>query len=391
MPRLDHLRIALAHDWLVGLRGGELVLDRLARLAGPTVLYTLVADGRPLTPAIDACRVVTSPLQRLPGAARGGRRLYLPLMPWAVERLAVAPCDLLVSTSSAVMKSIRPPEGVPHLCYCHAPARYVWQAVGAYGTGAGWWRGLGLRLVRGRLRRWDRVTSSRVTRFVANSRHIAREIERCFDREAAVVHPPVRTAWFTPDPAVPREDWLLVAGALEPYKRVDLAIEAARRGGWRLKVAGTGSQARALTRRARGAAVDMLGWVDGTALRDLYRRARALLYPQVEDFGISAVEAQACGCPVIAVAAGGALDTVNDRTGVLFEGQRVETLVDAVAALDRARINPAACRASAERFGEARFDDEMTEQMLAAAGGEPTAPARSADRCHRSAPPACRH
>jgi glycosyltransferase involved in cell wall biosynthesis len=356
-------RVALAHDWLVGMRGGERVLDRLARLFGPTDLYTLVDDGHPMTPAIAQCRVVTSPLQRLPGAAGRLRRHYLPLMPWAVGRLRVAPCDLVVSTSSAVMKSIVPPEGVPHLCYCHSPARYLWEQTEDYAIGAGGRvRAFGLGLLGPRLRRWDCATADRVTRFLANSAHTAARIRRCFDREADVVHPPVRTEYFTPDPAVERERWLLVVAALEPYKRTDLVVDAAARGGFGLKVVGTGSQAEALAARA-GGTVEMLGHVDDARLRDLYRRARALVFPQQEDFGIIAVEAQAAGCPVIAARAGGAVETVTPETGVFMEETSVTGIVEAVEALDAAAIDPAACRANAERFSEARFDEAILDHV----------------------------
>ncbi len=348
----------------MGLRGGEWVLDRLARLFGPTDLYTLVSNGRPLTEAIGACRVVTSALQRLPGAAGRWRRHYLPLMPWAVERLKVAPCDLLISTSSAVMKSIRAPAGTPHLCYCHSPARYVWEQTAAYGHGSGGGlRRLGLRAVRRRFQRWDRASAGRVTKFLANSAYTAGRIRDYYGRAAAVVYPPVRTDWFTPRrEARPREEWLLVVGALEPYKRADLVVEAARRAGIPLKVAGEGSQLEALRVAAAGAAggaVQMLGWTDDRTLRDLYRRARALVFPQVEDFGIAAVEAQAAGCPVIAYAGGGALETVTPATGVFFEQQSVEALLEAVARLQRAEIDPGACRANAERFSERVFDQQI--------------------------------
>jgi len=360
-------RITLAHDWLVGKRGGELVLDRLAGLFGPTDLYTLVDNGVAISEAISACRVVTSPLQRFPGAGGRLRRHYLPLFPWAVERLRVDPCDLLISTSSAVMKSIIPPDRTPHLCYCHAPARYLWTQPDAYGSRRGSagarLRLVGLRAIRKSFCRWDRRTASRVTRFLANSRYIADEIRRCFDREAHVVHPPVATDWFTPATTVQREDWLLVVSALEPYKRVDIAIEAANRLGIRLKVAGSGSQ-RAALQSIAGPTVEMLGWVQGEALRDLYRRARALLYPQIEDFGITAVEAQACGCPVVAVKAGGALDSVTDETGVFFAESETDALCDALRVLDRRQIDPVACRGNAERFAADVFDREMTRHVV---------------------------
>ena len=360
---LEKCRITLAHDWLVGKRGGEAVLDRLARLFGPADLYTLVDDGVPITEAISACRVVTSPLQRLPGARGRLRRHYLPLLPWAVERLRVEPCDLLISTSSAVMKSIIPPGAAPHLCYCHAPARYLWAQSEAYGSRAGTTGGrlrlLGLRAVRKRFRRWDRRTATRVTRFLANSRYIADEIRRCFNRDAHVVYPPVATDYFTPDAGVEREDWLLVVSALEPYKRIEVAIEAANRTGVRLKVAGAGTQ-RAALHAVAGPTVEMLGRVEGPALRDLYRRARALIYPQVEDFGITAVEAQACGCPVVALEAGGALDSVTDETGVFFDEPGVDGLCEGLGVLDNKRIDPAACRRNAERFATEIFDREIT-------------------------------
>ncbi|MDY7110284.1 MAG: glycosyltransferase [Planctomycetota bacterium] len=356
-------RIALAHDWLVGLRGGERVLDRLARLFGPTELYVLVDDGRHLTDAISACRVVTSPLQRFPGAAGRLRRHYLPLMPWAVGRIRVAPCDLLVSTSSAVMKSIRPPAGTPHLCYCHSPARYIWEQSADYALGTGGrLRRIGLSLLEKRFKRWDRATADRVTKFLANSAHTAARIERCFDRQADVVYPPVRTDFFTPDEEVSREDWLLVVSALEPYKRTDMVIEAANRASLPLKIVGGGSQASVL-RDLAGPTVEMVGRLEDEALRDVYRRARALIFPQVEDFGIIPVEAQACGCPVLAFAAGGALETVTEQTGVFFDAQTPEAIIEAVRALDDATITTAACRANAERFSEEAFDEAMRRQV----------------------------
>ncbi len=352
----DSPHISLAHDWLVGMRGGEWVLDRLARLFGPTDLYTLVADGRPLTPSIDACRVIRSPLQRFPGAAGRWRRHYLPLYRWAVERLRVAPCDLLVSTSSAVMKSINPPRRTPHLCYCHAPARYLWSQTDEYATGSGGrLRRLGLGAVRRRFQAWDRASAVRVTRFLANSAHTAAMIRDCYGREAEVVHPPARVDFFTPDPDVRREPWLLVVAALEPYKRTHLAIDAANRAGLTLKVVGDGTQRSSLAARA-GPTVEMLGRVEDAALRGLYRRARALVFPQVEDFGLVAVEAQATGCPVVAFAAGGALETVTPASGVLFREASADALLEAIAALDRAPIDARSCRRSAERFAPARFD-----------------------------------
>lgn len=353
----DNVRVALAHDWLVGLRGGELLLDRLAQRYGPTDLYTLVSDGRRLTPAIDACRVVTSPLQKLPGSSGRLRRAYLPLYPWAVERLRVRDCDLLISTSSAVIKSIMPPPGATHVCCCLSPARYIWEQAADYAVGRGArLRRLGLGLVGARMRRWDRATADRVDVFVAISRHTAARIERCYGRDAPIVYPPVRTEFFRPDPSVPREGWFLVVAALEPYKRTDLVIEAANRAGFDLTVVGSGSQAAALA-AAAGPTVEIRGRVDDEALRSLYRRAAAIIFPQLEDFGIVAVEAQATGCPVIAFAGGGALDTVTEDTGILFADQTVEGIIESVRAFTPRDGQADRCRANAERFSERVFDD----------------------------------
>jgi glycosyltransferase involved in cell wall biosynthesis len=327
-----------------------------------------VRDGVRHTDAIEACNITTSPLQRLPGAAGSWRRQYLMLMPWAVERLKVQPCDLLISTSSAVMKSIQPPPGVPHLCYCHSPARYLWEQTEDYSVGSGGaMRSLGLRAIRRPFQEWDRRTAWRVARFVANSSHTAARIRRCFDREADVVHPPVRTDFFTPEANMQREDWLLVVAALEPYKRTDLVIEAANRAKVPLKIVGDGSQRAALQAMA-GPHVQMFGRVDDEQLRSLYRRAKGLVFPQVEDFGIIAVEAQACGCPVIAYAAGGAMDIVRECSGVLFQEQTVDAIVNAIAAFRAEQFCDSACRANALRFSEDAFDDRIAcivKQMIA--------------------------
>lgn len=383
-------RIALAHDWLCGFRGGEAVLDRLARLvarefprpptAPPPRLYIMTDDGRPMNAAIDALPKTRSFLSRIPGGDTRLRRWLLPLYPRAVDGLsrqlaadhAREPIDLLISTSSAAIKGLRAPAGVPHLCYCHSPARYIWSQSAQY---AGGLRGVGLRLARERFKAWDRATAANVTQFVANSTHTAREIARCYQREAVVIHPPVRTEFFTPDPATPREDFWLCIGALEPYKRFDLAIDAAAIAGARLVIAGAGSHERALRARAahtastsRRANIEFAGRVSDAQLRDLYRRAAVLLFPQIEDFGIVAVEAQACGLPVVAAAtggAGGALDSViHQQTGELIDDVSPANLAAAAQRASAAMLaDPGTlarnCRANAERFSESAFDERM--------------------------------
>lgn len=378
------MRIALAHDWLCGRRGGEAVLERLALLverehecAG---LYVMFDDGRPLSPAVDRLRargLIASWRHGRGALARRARRWMLPLYPRAVEALARRvdadhadrKIDLLISTSSAAIKGLRPPPGVPHLCYCHSPARYVWSQQEAYGGGgaAGALRSAGLRVYSPRFRAWDRATARHVTRFIANSTHTAREIARCYGREAGVVFPPVRTQFFTPDPSVERGAFWLVVSALEPYKRVDLAVDAAALAGAELVVAGDGSERRRLERLARGRA-RFLGRVSEEDLRGLYRRARVLLFPQVEDFGIVAAEALACGLPVAARRAGGALDIVTEgRTGAFFDEPTAAALARAAEAAAGAYAG--ACRASAERFSEAAFDRAVRAEIAALTRG----------------------
>jgi glycosyltransferase involved in cell wall biosynthesis len=366
-------RIALAHDWLCGFRGGESVLERIAVVAAELGevdrLYTMFDDGRALAPAVDALGHEVSSLGRMPA---GARRWLLPLYPAAVRQLSRqlarrqkdAPVDLLISSSSAAVKGMRAPAGVPHLCYCHAPARYVWSVRDEYSRGGGAvarLRGSGLAAAAPWYRRWDRASSANVGRFLANSTHTAREIERCFGREARVVFPPVRTRYFTPDASVAREEFWLLAGALEPYKRADLAIAAAAMAGAPLKIAGSGSMEAELRRAHAGAGVEFLGRVPDDELRGLYRRARLLLYPQIEDFGIAAVEAQACGCPVVARRAGGAIDSVVEgRTGAFFDEPSAGSIADAAAACP---ADAGTCRGNAERFGEDVFDRVMRGEI----------------------------
>ncbi len=358
------LRVAVAHDWLCGMRGGEQVLDAILRWLVPRAdvdaLYLMFDNRRPHTDAIDHVRHVRSAIGSLPLASGPLRRWLLPFYPACVADLSRRlrssahdrPIDLLISTSSAAIKGLRPPPGVPHLCYIHRPARYAWNRREDY---AGGLRGLGLSLFAGWFRSWDLASATNVSRFVANSTHTARQVNRCYGRDADVLFPPVRTGFFTPGGAQREGHWLLVS-ALEPYKRVDVAIDAARLAGARLRIVGSGSQERRL--RSLGAPhAEFLGRIPDVALRDEYRRARLLIFPQVEDFGIVACEALACGLPVVARARGGALDIITDGVnGALADADRDEDLAGALAAgAGRAPADAQACRRSAERFSESAF------------------------------------
>jgi glycosyltransferase involved in cell wall biosynthesis len=387
------LRIALAHDWLCGYRGGEAVLERLVQLTRAhhelAGLYVMFDDGRPVAPGIDAARRTCSWIGKLPGASGPLRRWLLPAYPRAVASLSrqleqdhqSRPIDLLITSSSAAIKGLRAPHGVPHLCYCHSPARYIWSQLDEYtrrggggGGGSSWLRGLGLKAWKNSFQRWDQSSTSAdyVTRLLANSTYTAEQVLRCYERSAGVVFPPVRTEFFTP--AIERmgdtrDDYWLYVGALEPYKRVDLALAAAKKLHHRLVIVGSGSLRASLEREARGSRVEFLGRIGDDQLREHYRKARLLLFPQVEDFGIVAVEAQACGLPVVARRAGGALDSVRDgQTGVFFDEPTMESLI--AATIRCPRRADAACRVHAERFSEAAFDlailREVTSLVMSA-------------------------
>lgn len=357
------------------------MLERLAGLVrsehSAASLYTLFDSGVSIGPAVDAVPKVVSLLQRLPGASGRLRRWMLPMYPLGVRALTQqleldhqeSPIDLLISTSSAAIKGMRAPDGVPHLCYCHSPARYVWSLAEEYRGGSGpgaVLRRAGLRAVQRRYRHWDRETSRDVTRFVANSEHTAGLIRRCYAREADVVHPPVRTNFYTRDPFMKREPFWLFVGALEPYKRADLAIRAAAKAKQQLVIVGEGTEMPRL-RAMAGRGVRFMGRVDDETVRDLYRRAQLLLFPQLEDFGIVAVEAEACGCPVVARRAGGALDTVIEgQTGTFFDEPTPEAIVEAANAVPTSCDRD--CRAHAEAFSEARFDEAMRGHIEALLG-----------------------
>jgi glycosyltransferase involved in cell wall biosynthesis len=356
-----NLRIALAHHWLVGMRGGEKVLEEICRLAPGAPIHTLVARPGRLSPLLRSHPIVTSPLQRLPGGATHYKKL-LPLFPASVARLAIAaPADLVISSDASVIKGLRVPEGIPHICYCHSPPRYLWDMQEDYTRSAETGGALGRALFRRvvpHVREFDRAAAQRVTHFIANSAFVQQRIRTCYGRESEIIHPPVALDDFEPTHAPP-EDFHLVVSQLVPYKRIDLAVTAFTRMKKRLVVIGEGSERTALEKLA-GPTVTFLGSQPFEVLRDHYHRCRAFIFPGIEDFGITPLEAQASGRPVVAFRAGGALETVVEgETGIFFDEQTPESLMAAVERpLD---FDPGACRANAERFGPERFRAELAD------------------------------
>jgi glycosyltransferase involved in cell wall biosynthesis len=366
------MRVALVHDWLTGLRGGERVLDELARLFPAADLHTLVYVPGSTTPRIDALRIHTSPLQRWSGSARHYREL-LPLLPWAIRQLRLDGYDLVISVHHAMAKAARIAPGTPHLCYCLTPMRYAWDAVDVY-LGRGLRRAAAAPVLAG-LRRFDRRTArpEQVTRVVAISEYVRGRVRRHWNRDATIVYPPVDVETFRPD-GRPPDDFYLVVGAFVPYKRTDLALDAFARLGRRLVVVGDGPERAALARSAPRN-VEFVGRVPEAELVRLYARCRALVYPQEEDFGIAALEAQACGRPVIAFQRGGAAETVLAHegppdtaaraTGIGFAAQTAEALEAAVRRFEEAEafFDPKLVRSHAERFSAPRFRDEFLREV----------------------------
>jgi glycosyltransferase involved in cell wall biosynthesis len=350
--------VALVHDWLTGMRGGEKVLEAIAELYPEAPIYTLVRVPGTLSPALERRRIVTSPVQHLPFA--GTRyRSYLPLFPAAVELFDLDAYDTVISSSHCAVKSvIRRRDGV-HVCYCHSPMRYAWDQFDAYfgPEQVGRLRSAVLRRVMAWLARWDAATAGRVDTYVANSAYVAGRIRRYYNRDALVVYPPVDSDFYRPSDA-PRagSPQFLIVSALVPYKRLDRAIDACARLEVPLTIVGSGPERRRLEAGA-GPTTRFLGWRTDDEIRDLYRTSTALILPGVEDFGMVPVEAQACGCPVVALDAGGARETVIPGvTGVLADASgSVDALTAALETCLRTTFDPAVIRRHAERFSRDAF------------------------------------
>lgn len=369
------MRVAIVHYWLVGMRGGEKVIEALCRMYPDADLFTHVYRPESVSETIRRHKVTTSFIGRLPFPARLYKN-YLPLMPMALEQLDLRGYDLIISSEAGPAKGVIAPPNSVHICYCHSPMRYIWNMFHDYRQETGFLKRFLMPPIAHYIRSWDVVSSQRVDHFVSNSRNVAQRISKYYHRDATVIPPPVSVADFYIDPNAGESDYDLMVGELVAYKRPDLAVAAYNAMGRKLVIAG-GGEMLAAVRRDAGPTVTVLGPQPFDKLRELYAGCRALIFPGEEDFGIVPLEAMASGRPVVAYGRGGATETVVDGvTGLFFQEQSVAAITEAVERLDGMRFDPQVVRRHAERFSAAVFEHRMgafVEACLAAASPNRTA------------------
>ena len=368
------MQVAIVHDWLTGMRGGEKCLDVFCELFPDADLFTLFYRPDRVSSTIREMKIHASWLQHLPMVERI-YRYYLPLFPRAIESFDMRAYDLILSSSHCVAKGLYPHRAL-HVSYVHAPMRYVWDMYDAYfGDDAPLIARAGMRLFRRYLQGWDVASAYRVDDFIANSRNVAGKIKNLYGRTATVIYPPVDTYLFQVQRE--REPYYLIVSALVPYKRIDLAVAAFNRLKLPLKVVGDGPLRGKLEAMA-GPNIEFLGWIDHEALPDLYASCQALILAGEEDFGIVPVEAQASGRPVIAYGKGGALESVvpltpddgeatvqGEPTGIFFRELNSDCLTEAVLSFQRTKqmFDPISIRKHASRFSRDRFKAQIREHI----------------------------
>lgn len=357
---MEEAKVALVHDWLTGQRGGEKVLEVVAEIFPEAPIYTLFHFPGSQVKEIEARTIITSFLQRCPFLKKK-YRFYLPLFPLAAELFDLQEYDLVISSSHCVAKGVIPHTNSLHICYVHSPVRYAWNQYFPYFSPdkLNFFSRIFIPPIIHYLRLWDESSSHRVDHFIANSKNVARRIQKYYRRRAEVIHPPVDTQFFIP--AEKQEDYYLIVSALVPYKRLDLAIDAFNRTGEPLKIVGQGPDYKKLKKMAREN-IEFLGHMDAKDLLDVYQKARSLILPGEEDFGITSLESQACGVPVIAYGRGGAIETViPEKTGLFFHDLRVEILLNVLDKFRGFEFNKTKIRDNALNFSQEKFKAHISD------------------------------
>lgn len=346
------------------MRGGEKCLEVLCELFPEAPLYTIIHEKGRLSPRIEAMDIRTSFVQQLPLGISHYRH-FLPLLPKAIESFDLQGYDLIISTSHCVAKGAIPGPEAYHISYLHAPMRYVWDAFNTYFRTPRTTPSVRIaaEMMRPYLKRWDRESAARVHTFLCNSRNVREKIREYYQREAQVIHPPVDLEHFRPGDV--KQNYYLMIGAFAPNKRVDLAIDVFNRLQLPLKIVGKG-QDETYCRGLAGPTIEFLGELESGKLRPLYQQARAFVFPGEDDFGITPLEAQACGTPVLAYAAGGALETVRESTGIFFQQQTVEGLSEAVQQMEARHLEFQSedFQENVQRFSRERYKEQMASAIV---------------------------
>ncbi len=354
-------KVAIIHYWLVNMRGGEKVVESLCRLYPQADIYCLVADKSQLSPALLKHNIYTSFLQKMPGSIKHYNK-YIALMPFALEQFDLTKYDLVISSESGPAKGVLTRADTAHLCYCHSPMRYLWDFYHDYLKEANPLIRFFMRPVFHYLRMWDRLSAGRVDLIMTNSKTVARRVKRWWEREAQVVYPYVPEFEKTPRNCSDDSAYLCL-GQLVGYKRVDLAVRACTMTNRKLIVAGIGTELEKLQKIA-GPTISFAGWVSDKEASRLYATSKALLFPGEEDFGFTPVEAQYAGCPVVAYAKGGALETVIDgKTGLFFEEQTAESLIECLDRFEKLEFDQDIMEQHVKQFSEKLFHENISKQV----------------------------
>lgn len=361
---MSSLNISLLHHWLISLRGGEKVLEHFCNLFPTADIHTLVKNHKEnaLGKTIPQHNIYTTSIDLIPGAKKYYKSL-LPLFPVIIGSHKVD-ADFILSSDASMIKGMKKDEYVPHVCYCHSPPRYIWDLQDEYLNSMGFLKGSLFKILTPYLRSFDLKGVKNVDHFIANSNFVKERIKRIYGRESVVIHPPVELDEFKFTSK--SEDFYLIVAALVPYKKVDTAVKAFNRNGKKLVIIGEGSELNTLKSIAKNN-IQILGPQPFEVLKDHYRKCKAFIFPGIEDFGITPLEAQASGKPVIAIKKGGALETViENRTGVFFEEQTPESLNEAIDKFesDVHNITPDACRKNAEKFSPERFRRDIKDFLV---------------------------
>lgn len=354
------MKVAIVHDWLTNMGGAEKIIKILHGMFPDAPIYTLVYDKDNMPNEFKSMDIRTSVLQKIPFSKKKYQSL-LPLMPTAVEQFNLSDYDVVISSSTCCAKGIITGTDTLHICYCNTPMRYGWDFYHNYIENKNRLSKVMIAFSMNYIRLWDRLSADRVDNFISNSNNVSKRIRKHYKRESKVIYPPVDTGFYTPSNE--NEDYYLIVSRLVPYKRVDLAIKVFNELGLPLIIIGEGSELKTYIRVVKNN-IKLMGKLSDDEVRDYYRKCKAFIFPGEEDFGITPVEAQACGRPVIAFGKGGALETVvNDKTGIFFNEQNTESLKEAVLSLEKniSQFDKEVIRQHSLKFSIDRFREEMNK------------------------------